>query len=241
MRLLRAHGLVLRSVRRRLPAGLTLPQFDVLAQLHRHPDGLLPSELTEALLVTAGNVTGIVKRLESQGVVERSRVPDDRRAVRVQLTERGRLAHGRPPPAHARALEEILGRVPRLISPRCARGWARWCARWRDPVRPDPQSFRYEEEGGVATLRLDRPEVMNALTFEVYRELTETFRALAQRPQVRAVVLTGTGRAFCTGGDVRDIIGELVRYDGPACSRSPASPATSSRPCAPCPGPSWRP
>jgi enoyl-CoA hydratase/carnithine racemase len=80
-------------------------------------------------------------------------------------------------------------------------------------LRPDPKSFRYHEQGAVATLRLDRPEVMNALTFEVYRELTETFRALAARPQVRAVVLTGTGRAFCTGGDVRDIIGELVRYD----------------------------
>ena len=112
VRLLRAHGLVLRSVRRRLPPGLTLPQFDVLAQLHRHPDGLLPSELTEALLVTAGNVTGIVKRLEGQGVVARSRVPHDRRAVRVQLTERGRSLMAVLLPAHARALEEILGRVP---------------------------------------------------------------------------------------------------------------------------------
>jgi enoyl-CoA hydratase/carnithine racemase len=80
-------------------------------------------------------------------------------------------------------------------------------------LSPEPKSFRYHEEGGVATLRLDRPEVMNALTFEVYRELTDTFLALAARPQVRAVVLTGTGRAFCTGGDVRGIIGELVRYD----------------------------
>lgn len=78
---------------------------------------------------------------------------------------------------------------------------------------PKPASFRYQEDGPVATLRLDRPEVMNALTFEVYRELTATFRALAERKAVRAVILTGTGRAFCTGGDVRDIIGELVRYD----------------------------
>jgi len=82
-------------------------------------------------------------------------------------------------------------------------------------MRPEPRSFRYEEDGPVATLRLDRPEVMNALTFEVYRELTDTFRALASRAEVRAVVLTGTGRAFCTGGDVRAIIGELVRYDPP--------------------------
>jgi enoyl-CoA hydratase/carnithine racemase len=75
-----------------------------------------------------------------------------------------------------------------------------------------PRSFRYEENGSVATITLDRPEVMNALTFEVYRELTETFRSLAVRTEVRAVVLTGSGRAFCTGGDVRAIIGELVRY-----------------------------
>jgi DNA-binding MarR family transcriptional regulator len=112
VRLLRAHGLVLRSVRRRLPRGLTLPQFDVLAQLHRHPDGLLPSELTEALLVTAGNVTGIVKRLESGGAVQRSRVPGDRRAVRVRLTPRGLALMSGLLPAHARVLEEILGPVP---------------------------------------------------------------------------------------------------------------------------------
>ena len=74
----------------------------------------------------------------------------------------------------------------------------------------NPRHFHYEESGPVATLRLDRPQALNALTFEVYRELTETFRALAARLQVRAVVLTGTGRAFCTGGDVRDIIGELL-------------------------------
>jgi len=76
-----------------------------------------------------------------------------------------------------------------------------------------PRSFRYAEAGGVATVTLDRPQALNALTFEVYRELTETFRWLAERPEVRAVVLTGTGRAFCTGGDVKDIIGGLVQRD----------------------------
>ena len=74
----------------------------------------------------------------------------------------------------------------------------------------NPQSFRYQEDGAVATLRLDRPEALNALTFEVYRELTETLVALRTRKSVRAVVLTGTGRAFCTGGDVKDIIGPLL-------------------------------
>jgi len=77
----------------------------------------------------------------------------------------------------------------------------------------NPRSFRFEQAGPVATLRLDRPQAMNALTFDVYRELTDTFRALADRADVRAVVLTGTGRAFCTGGDVREIIGALLGRD----------------------------
>jgi enoyl-CoA hydratase/carnithine racemase len=77
----------------------------------------------------------------------------------------------------------------------------------------NPRSFRYAEVGPVATLTLDRPEALNALTFEVYRELAETFRLLAGRAGVRAVVLTGAGRAFCTGGDVNDIIGELLHRD----------------------------
>jgi enoyl-CoA hydratase/carnithine racemase len=77
----------------------------------------------------------------------------------------------------------------------------------------NPGTFVYEERGPVATVRLNRPEALNALTFDVYRELTETFRALGGRPGVRAVVLTGTGRAFCTGGDVKDIIGDLLHRD----------------------------
>jgi enoyl-CoA hydratase/carnithine racemase len=77
-----------------------------------------------------------------------------------------------------------------------------------------PRSFLYDEAGGVATLTLNRPQALNALTFEVYRELTETFGALAARPEVRVVVLTGAGSAFCTGGDVKEIIGELLHRDG---------------------------
>lgn len=76
-----------------------------------------------------------------------------------------------------------------------------------------PKSFRYEESGAVATLTLDRPDKLNALTFEVYRELTLTFRALGARESVRAVVITGAGKAFCTGGDVKEIIGELLQRD----------------------------
>jgi enoyl-CoA hydratase/carnithine racemase len=78
----------------------------------------------------------------------------------------------------------------------------------------NPSSFLYQLNGeGVATITLNRPERLNALTFEVYRELTETFATLRNEPEVRAVVITGAGRAFCSGGDVHDIIGELFKCD----------------------------
>lgn len=77
-----------------------------------------------------------------------------------------------------------------------------------------PNSFLYQQSAsGVATIRLNRPERLNALTFEVYRELTNIFAALRNEPDVRVVVITGEGRAFCSGGDVRDIIGELFSRD----------------------------
>ena len=61
----------------------------------------------------------------------------------------------------------------------------------------------------MVTITLSRPERLNALTFEVYEELTETFANLRAEDNVRVVVITGSGRAFCSGGDVHDIIGEL--------------------------------
>ena len=76
-----------------------------------------------------------------------------------------------------------------------------------------PKSFLYEVSAGVAWLTLNRPERLNALTFEVYRELTDAFAALQGEREVRAVVIKGAGRAFCSGGDVRDIIGELQGRD----------------------------
>src|SRR6266850_3760698 len=77
-----------------------------------------------------------------------------------------------------------------------------------------PKSFRFEvSETGVATLTLNRPERLNALTFEVYTELRDVFLALDTEPRVRAVVITGAGRGFCSGGDVEDIIGALFGRD----------------------------
>ena len=78
-----------------------------------------------------------------------------------------------------------------------------------------PKSFLYEHDtkSSVATITLNRPKRLNALTFEVYAELLDTFRALDTESGVRAIVITGEGRAFCTGGDVNDIIGPLFERD----------------------------
>jgi DNA-binding MarR family transcriptional regulator len=111
VRLLKAHGLMLRELRRRVSERLTMPQFDALAQLHRRPDGMTPGELTRELLVTAGNVTGIVARLARRGLVERRRVPEDRRAVRLRLTPRGRALMRRALPRHRRDVRLLFGRM----------------------------------------------------------------------------------------------------------------------------------
>jgi enoyl-CoA hydratase/carnithine racemase len=81
---------------------------------------------------------------------------------------------------------------------------------------PDFQSFRprhflWSLEGKVATVTLNRPERKNPLTFESYAELRDTFRTLQHAGEVKAVVLAGAGGNFCSGGDVHEIIGPLVR------------------------------
>jgi len=74
-----------------------------------------------------------------------------------------------------------------------------------------PRSFLYtlDPKTSVATITINRPERLNALTFDVYAELRDTFRALDTEPNVRAILITGAGRGFCSGGDVEDIIGAL--------------------------------
>lgn len=78
-----------------------------------------------------------------------------------------------------------------------------------------PESFRYEhdESTNVATITLDRPDRLNALTFQVYEELRDAFLALDTEQNIGAVVITGAGRAFSSGGDVEDIIGALGGRD----------------------------
>ena len=76
-------------------------------------------------------------------------------------------------------------------------------------------AFQLDVADGVATVTLDRPDKLNALTFEVYAELRDFFRDAGGRSDVRAIVLTGAGRGFCSGGDVNDIIGQLFAKDMP--------------------------
>jgi enoyl-CoA hydratase/carnithine racemase len=73
--------------------------------------------------------------------------------------------------------------------------------------------FGYEVEEGVATIAFDRPDVLNALTFDIYAQLRDLFAALQHEPSVRAVIVTGRGRAFCSGGDVHEIIAPLLERD----------------------------
>src|ERR1700719_4961989 len=79
-----------------------------------------------------------------------------------------------------------------------------------------PQSwspFRFSIKEGVATLTFDRPQRLNALTFQVYADLRDLLTELPQRDDVRVLVITGTGRGFSSGGDVTEIIGELQKMD----------------------------
>src|SRR5574342_1165264 len=82
-------------------------------------------------------------------------------------------------------------------------------AEWR------PQHFKWEVQNRVATVTLNRPERKNPLTFESYAELRDTFHKLQYAEDVRAVVFTGAGGNFCSGGDVHEIIGPLVKMDMP--------------------------
>jgi enoyl-CoA hydratase/carnithine racemase len=75
------------------------------------------------------------------------------------------------------------------------------------------EHFRFAVEGGVASVTFERPERLNALTFEAYADLRDLLAELPHRDDVRVLVITGTGRGFCSGGDVDEIIGALQKAD----------------------------
>jgi DNA-binding MarR family transcriptional regulator len=115
LRLLTCTQLMERRVRSRLREqfATTLPRFDLMAQLARHPEGLKMNELSRLLMVTGGNVTGIVDQLEGEGLVERVDEPADRRAFRIHLTKAGERGFAEMARAHEEWVVEMLAGMSR--------------------------------------------------------------------------------------------------------------------------------
>jgi DNA-binding MarR family transcriptional regulator len=115
LRLLTCTQLIERQVRSRLRGhfNTTLPRFDLMAQLERHPEGLKMNELSRRLMVTGGNVTAIVDQLEKESLVERLAEPADRRAYRIRLTRAGERTFGEMALAHEQWVVEMLGGLSR--------------------------------------------------------------------------------------------------------------------------------
>lgn len=110
LRLLTCTLLIEMEVRSRLRRdfAITLPRFDLLAQLERNPQGLKMGELSRRMMVTGGSVTGITDQLVAEGWVKRTATPDDRRAYVVKLTAAGKRAFDRMAAAHEEWLIELL-------------------------------------------------------------------------------------------------------------------------------------
>jgi enoyl-CoA hydratase/carnithine racemase len=84
------------------------------------------------------------------------------------------------------------------------------------PFQPEhfkPRHFQWRQDGRVGVVTLNRPERKNPLTFESYAELRDFFRALVAAKEIRAIILTGAGENFCSGGDVHEIIGPLTKMN----------------------------
>ena len=102
------------TIEQRVRAGLreqfaiTLPRFDLMAQLERHPQGLKMGELSRRLMVTSGNVTGLTDQLAAEGLVERTPIPADRRAYLERLTPKGKHAFDAMAAAHERWIIDIF-------------------------------------------------------------------------------------------------------------------------------------
>ena len=115
LRLLTCTQLIERQVRSRLRSRVatTLPRFDLMSQLERHPEGLKMNELSRLLMVTGGNVTAIVDQLEKERLVERVDEPADRRAFRIQLTRAGDKSFAEMARAHEAWVVELLSGMSR--------------------------------------------------------------------------------------------------------------------------------
>ncbi len=113
IRLLRSSRAIENELRERLRREfeVTLPRFDVLSALHRAPDGMLMSELSRYLMVSNGNVTGIIDRLEADGQVVRAQRAGDRRTSIVRLTDKGRTEFEAMAAVHEPWVDELLGEL----------------------------------------------------------------------------------------------------------------------------------
>ena len=137
LRLFTCTLLIERGIRARLrdEFATTLPRFDLMAQLERHPSGLRMGELSQRMMVTGGNVTGITDQLAAEGLVERRPIAHDRRAQAVRLTPKGKRAFDAMALAHERwvidmlrgldagerrRLDVLLGRVKATVRARAA-------------------------------------------------------------------------------------------------------------------------
>jgi DNA-binding MarR family transcriptional regulator len=111
LRMLTTTNLVQAELRKRLRTEFdtTLPRFDLMAQLERHPEGLKMTELSRRLMVTGGNITGITDQLEKEGLVSRDTDPNDRRSISVCLTPAGRKAFDKMAVAHEQWVVELFG------------------------------------------------------------------------------------------------------------------------------------
>lgn len=118
----------------------TLPRFDVMSALSRHPDGLKMSELSGVLRVSNGNVTGIADRLSEEGLVERIAVPGDRRATRLRLTARGLEEFTGQAAAHEAWIDGML----RGVSPEDARAMAQRLQAFADAAQT-PEEKRQKD------------------------------------------------------------------------------------------------
>lgn len=111
VQLVRAYQLIMRRLEQALDAhGLSLPQFEVLC--HLHFDGAITqNELAQRLLVTKGNVCGLIDRMETAGLVGRTTDPADRRANRLRLTARGEAQMAGALPSHLALVREMMGQL----------------------------------------------------------------------------------------------------------------------------------
>lgn len=113
LRLLSCSTIIEKRLRRRFADrfGITLPRFDVLATVERHPDGVTMGELSQSLLVSNGNVTALVRQLEQDGLVSTSPSPGDRRVLIVALTDMGGALFSELAAAHHEWIEAMFGKM----------------------------------------------------------------------------------------------------------------------------------